>query len=73
MLAVEAINFNLKSETEQQGIISGYGSFVNTITFPLQIVIRSTRTNIDEYLDKVREVGNKHENKLLKDLTFGYV
>lgn len=73
ILAVEAINFNLKSETEQQGIIAGYGSFVNTLNFPLQIVIRSTRTNIDEYLDKVREIGNKHENELLKKQTFGYV
>lgn len=72
VLAVEALNFNLKSETEQQGIIAGYGSFVNTITFPLQIVIRSTRTNIDEYLEKVRDVGEKHENELLKQQTLGY-
>jgi hypothetical protein len=72
VLLVEALNFNLKSETEQQGIIAGYGSFVNTLTFPLQILIRSTRTNIDEYLEKVREVGNKHENKLLKAQTLAY-
>lgn len=73
VLAIEALNFNLKSETEQQGIISGYGSFVNTITFPLQIVIRSTRTNIDEYLTQVRDIGEKHENELLKNQTLSYV
>jgi hypothetical protein len=73
VLAVEAINFNLKSETEQQGIIAGYGAFVNTLTFPLQIVIRSTRTNIDDYLDKVREAGEGHTNELLKKQTLGYV
>jgi hypothetical protein len=72
ILAVEALNFNLKSETEQQGIIAGYGSFVNTLTFPLQILIRSTRTNIDDYLVKVREIGSKHENQLLKDQTLAY-
>lgn len=73
VLAIEALNFNLKSETEQQGIIAGYGAFVNTLTFPLQIVIRSTKTNIDEYLDKVREIGNKHDNELLKKQTLSYV
>lgn len=73
VLAVEALNFNLKSETEQQGIIAGYGAFVNTITFPLQIVIRSTRTNIDEYLNVVRETGEKQTNELLKNQTLSYV
>lgn len=72
VLKVEALNFNLKSETEQQGIIAGYGAFVNTLTFPLQIVIRSLRTNIDEYLQNIRSVGEKHENTLLKQQTLGY-
>lgn len=73
VLAVEAMNFNLKSETEQQGIIAGYGSFVNTLNFPLQIVIRSSRTNIDEYLENVRSIGEKNPNTLLKNQTLGYV
>src|SRR5438270_10861132 len=54
VLEVEALNFNLKSETEQQGIISGYEAFVNTISFPLQIVIRSAKMNIDPYLVTLR-------------------
>ncbi|UPA22249.1 TraC family protein [Candidatus Peribacteria bacterium] len=73
VLAVEALNFNLKSETEQQGIIAGYGAFVNTLTFPLQIVIRSTRTNIDEYLAVVKGIGEKQENELLRNQTLSYV
>lgn len=73
VLDIEALNFNLKSETEQQAIIAGYGAFVNTLTFPLQIVIRSTKTNIDDYLAKVQEIGQKQENQLLKTQTIGYV
>ena len=72
ILSVEAINFNLKSETEQQAIIAGYGAFVNTLTFPLQVVVRSTKTNIDEYLAKVRENGSKNTNELLKQQTLNY-
>ncbi len=73
ILQVEAINFNLKSETEQQGIIAGYGSFLNTITFPLQIVIRSSRTNIDEYLKQITDIGGKNKNALLQQQTRNYV
>lgn len=73
VLSVEALNFNLKSETEQQGIIAGYGSFVNTLSFPVQIVIRSMKTNIDEYLKDVKMIGEKHENQLLKEQTLSYV
>jgi len=73
VLKVEALNFNLKSETEQQGIISGYGSFVNTLTFPLQIVIRSFRTNIDEYLTQMQGYADNQQNALLKDQTQGYI
>jgi len=39
ILSVEALNFNLKSETEQQGIIAGYQAFINTLTFPLQVCV----------------------------------
>ncbi len=73
VLEIEALNFNLKSETEQQGIIAGYGAFVNTLYFPLQIVVRSTKTNIDEYLKQVRGIGMTHTNELLKDQTLAYV
>ena len=66
VLNVEAINFNLKSETEQQGIIAGYQSFVNTLNFPLQIVIRSSKMNIDPYLMQLRSLGEAQQNDLLK-------
>lgn len=73
IIEIEAVNFNLKSETEQQGIIAGYGAFVNTLGFPLQIYIRSTRTNIDDYLEEIRALGEKNVNPLLKEQTIDYV
>ncbi len=72
ILQVEALNFNLKSETERQGIISGYEGLVNTLLFPLQIVIRSAKMNIDPYLEHLRELGEKQNNELLKTQTFAY-
>ena len=72
ILQVEALNFNLKSETEQQGIISGYESFVNTLAFPVQIVIRSSKMNIDPYLAKLRTIAATQPNELLKKQTMAY-
>ena len=72
VLEVEALNFSLKSETEQQGIIAGYESFLNTITFPVQIVVRSTKVNIDPYLDQIREQARRQQNPLLKEQTQEY-
>lgn len=73
VLLVEAVNFNLKSEVEQQGIIAGYGAFVNTLSFPLQISIRSTRTNIDEYINTLKTTTETQKNELLKSQTESYI
>ncbi|MBI3336348.1 hypothetical protein HYZ98_02155 [Candidatus Peregrinibacteria bacterium] len=72
VLEIEAINFNLKSETEQQAIIAGYGAFANTLSFPVQIVIRSYKTNIDPYLNYLESVGQNQPNPLLKAQTLSY-
>jgi hypothetical protein len=72
VLLVEPLNFNLKSETEQQGIISGYESFLNTLTFPIQIVIRSTQVNIDPYIEQIHARAKEQKNPLLKDQTQAY-
>ncbi len=72
VLLVEALNFNLKSETEQKGIIAGYEAFVNTLSFPLQIVVRSTKMNIDPYLAQLRKIADSQKNELLKNQTFSY-
>lgn len=72
VLQVNAVNFNLKSETEQQGIIAGYESFMNTLTFPIQITVRSTHMNIDPYIASLRDMGKKQPNELLKKQTLTY-
>jgi hypothetical protein len=73
VLSVSSINFNLKSEDEQNAIIYSYQGFLNTLEFPVQIVIRSKKLDIDEYLDRLRKVGEKQTNPLLQRQTFEYV
>lgn len=72
VLQIEPLNFNLKSETEQIGIISGYESFINTLVFPVQILVRSTKVDIDPYLSLINENATKQTNPLLKNQTEAY-
>src|SRR3989338_8555110 len=66
IINVSAINFELRSEGEQIAILQNFQRFVNSIDFPLQIVINSRKLNIDEYLKLINESANALTNELLK-------
>lgn len=66
ILLTSSINFALKNEDEQQGVVQGYVSLLNSIDFPLQICIQSRKLNIDAYLLKVDEQYRKTTNDLMK-------
>ncbi|TRZ64847.1 MAG: hypothetical protein D4Q79_00715 [Spirochaetia bacterium] len=67
VLMVSGINFELKSEEEQSIIIYAYQNFLNTLDFSVQIVIRSRKMNIENYLDKLEERRSSEQNELLKN------
>ncbi|MFA5954835.1 MAG: hypothetical protein WC817_04870 [Patescibacteria group bacterium] len=72
VLLVSSVNFALKSDDEQQAIIQGYMSFLNSIDFSLQIVVQSRRLNIAGYLDHLIEVEKQQTNELLRMQTAQY-
>lgn len=66
VLLVSSINFALKGEDEQNAIIQAYVSFLNSLSFPLQIVIQSRNLNIDGYLTKLENLEKEQTNELLR-------
>ncbi len=72
VLKTSSINFNLKSEEEQNAIVYSYQSFLNSLEFPIQILVRSKKLDIDDYIDGVKKLGEKQENKLLQEQTMEY-
>jgi hypothetical protein len=66
VLLVSSINFALKSVDEQNAIVQAYMQFLNSLDFPIQIVIQSRRMNIDEYLRKLVEAERTQANDLLR-------
>lgn len=72
VLKTSSINFNLKSEQEQEAIISAYQGFLNSLEFPIQIIVRSKKLDIDNYIEQVKGLGEKQENTLLQEQTYEY-
>ncbi|OGN01269.1 MAG: hypothetical protein A3I26_03915 [Candidatus Yanofskybacteria bacterium RIFCSPLOWO2_02_FULL_43_10] len=66
VIEVSATNFELRSEGEQVAILQNFQRFVNSIDFPLQIVIHSRKLNIDEYLKLIDQSSASLTNELLK-------
>lgn len=50
ILEVQASNFSLLSEMEKAAKITAYGQLLNSLSFPIQILIRSKRINVLSYI-----------------------
>ena len=72
VLLVSSINFALKSEDEQNAIVQAYMQFLNSLDFPIQVVIQSRRMNIDDYLGRLRDAESKQKNELLRNQISDY-
>ncbi|MEK7105585.1 MAG: TraC family protein [Patescibacteria group bacterium] len=70
---VSSINFALKSEDEQKAIIQAYMQFLNSIEYPVQIVIQSRKMNIDRYITEMQQQINVQMNELLKTQIREYI
>lgn len=66
VLLVSSVNFDLKSSQEQDAIITQYQNFLNSLDFPVQIVVSSRRFNIDPYIVLLDEQEKQQANELLR-------
>ncbi|MDD4530539.1 MAG: hypothetical protein PHO80_03255 [Candidatus Gracilibacteria bacterium] len=73
ILRVNAVNFNLKSIEEQDSIIYTYQRFLNSLRFPIQILVRSLKVDVEDYLNKLKNLAIKQTNPLLQEQTYRYI
>jgi len=59
VMSVSAVNFDLLSEREQDSIIAAYGALLNSLTFPIQLLVRSQKKDISSYLNLLTVQENK--------------
>jgi len=54
-MEAQAVNFALKSEVEQEAIMAGYRAFLNSLSYPVQVVVRILATDVETYLEGLRQ------------------
>jgi hypothetical protein len=67
VLKVRAVNFNLLSDREQESIIYSYAGLLNSLSFPIQILIRSQRKDITNYINLLKNQELKQFSQVYKD------
>ncbi len=72
VILVSGMNFELRSEDEQNAALGAYQNFLNGLDFSVQIFIHSRKINIDGYVNELGELERKETNDLLKGLVGGY-
>lgn len=65
VLLVSSINFDLKATEEQDSIISQYQNFLNSLDFPMEIIVSSRKLNINPYLEYLKKKETQLTNELL--------
>ena len=72
VMLVSSINFALKSEDEQDAVVSSYVQFLNFLDFPIQIVIQSRKLDISNYINLLKEKEGEITNELLRRQMINY-
>ena len=73
VVACKSINFDLMSDREREGVEYSYQNFLNSLNFPVQILIRSQRVDIGPYIDKLATTRRSQDNMLLGVLMDDYI
>ncbi len=73
IVAVSSVNLALKSNDEQIATINQFQSFLNSVDFPIQIVVQSRRLDIRPYLLMLEGKMKDQHEPLLKLQTAGYI
>jgi len=66
IIAVSSANFALKSQQEQDAIIGSFQGILNSLSFPIQILVQSRKLDLGQYLEKLKQIESNQHNDFLK-------
>lgn len=72
VISTTAVNFGLLSEKEQDAIIYAYAGLLNSLSFPVQILIQTKHKDISAYLKLLEEQEHRQTNPKLAKSIHGY-
>lgn len=73
VIACQSINFDLMSPEEREAVEFSYQGFLNSLYFPIQIFVRSSKVDMRPYIEKLDKIRTEHDNMLLALLMEDYI
>jgi hypothetical protein len=73
VVMLKSVNFDLMSPQEQESVEYAYQGFLNSLYFPVQIFIRSSRVDLRPYIERLDKIRSEHDNMLLALLMEDYI
>ena len=73
ILKVKPINYNLKSDLEKKSILNSYKIFLKTCNFDIQILIQSSKQDLNSNILNIRKNIKKEKNNYLNNLASDYI
>lgn len=71
-ISTTAVNFGLLSEKEQESLIYAYAGLLNSLSFPIQLLVRSQHKDVTAYLRLLEEQEIKQKNPKLAESIRSY-
>lgn len=72
VVEVGAVNFWLLSQEEQAAMIYAYSSLLNSLSFPVQVLILSKRMDVSSYIEYLNGKIKVQQNQLLRQRLTSY-
>lgn len=66
IIETSSINFELKSEQEQDVLVESFQNFLNSLPCPLQILVRVRELDIDSYTEDIIKRGEREKEPIYK-------
>jgi len=66
ILETSSINFELKSEEEQDVIIDSFQNFLNALPCQIQILVRVREVDIDKYVEDIKKQKDKEPEEIYR-------
>lgn len=73
VIEAQAINFDLLSEAEQDAAIYSYANLINSLDFPMQVVIRTRQVDITNYIEYLKSFRRLQPTSILRQQLDNYI
>lgn len=73
VIMVSGLNMELRSQDEQGMVISIYQEMLNSLDFPIQILVQSRKVDLTSYMATLENSATNQTIPLLRDQTYEYI